>query len=497
MAKGSNGMANSEAIRFVLNGKVVCVEGVPPTRTVLNYLRETASLIGTKEGCAEGDCGACTVVVGELCGGKLRMQAVNSCIQFLPTVDGKAVFTVESLRQEDGTLHPVQQAMVACHGSQCGFCTPGFVMSMWAVYLEHCQAGTVPDDAQLRTALSGNLCRCTGYRPILEAGTHMFALDRVAFDGAGLARELATLARDQALHLEVGGQQFYAPHTLDALVRLRSQYPGATILSGSTDIGLWVNKHFRDLGDIIYVGRVAEFLALNEANGEIYIGAGVSLSDAYALLTRHYPEIDEMCERFASVPIRNAGTLGGNVANGSPIGDSMPWLIAVGARVVLASVRGLRELPMEDLYLGYLKKAMEPDEVVAGVKVPLRSPLLRFRTYKVSKRYDSDISAVCAAFAIELSGTRIASARMVFGGMAAIPARAWHAEAVLAGRAWDEAALAAARVALAADYRPLTDMRASAEYRMRVAENLVTRFFLETRPNRALPAHQVSVFAAQ
>ena len=495
MQHGTEGSADG-GIRFVFGGKVVSVAGIDTTRTVLSWLRDNPARTGTKEGCAEGDCGACTVVIDELNAGRLELKAVNACIQLVAAQDGKALFTVEDLRAANGVLHPAQEAMVACHGSQCGFCTPGFVMSLWALYLDHETAGTRPAEPEIRSALTGNLCRCTGYRPILEAGARMFDLPHAAFDRDALRRQLQSIARDAPLAYEHAGRRFFAPRTLAQLTELRAAHPQATILAGNTDVGLWVTKQLRDLPAIIYIGQIAGLKTVREHAGVLHIGAGATLTDAYRALAGHYPEVAEMGERFASVPIRNAGTLGGNVANGSPIGDSMPGLIALGAHVVLASRRGSRSLPLEDLYIGYQKQAMEADEVVAAIEVPLRRPRLRFRTYKVAKRYDSDISAVCAAFALDLDGERIAGCRIAFGGMAATPKRAIATEAALHGKAWTEATARAAMAALATDYTPLTDMRASAAYRMQTAQNLLYRYFLETRPVDPLPAARVSVFAA-
>ena len=493
MAKATAGSEHS--IRFVLNGKAVTVDAVEPTKTVLNFLRENLGRTGTKEGCAEGDCGACTVVVGELAGDKVSMKTVNACIQFVPALDGKALFTVEDLRQSNGDLHPVQEAMVDCHGSQCGFCTPGFVMSLWALYVDHEAAKTRPTLAQLRSGLTGNLCRCTGYRPILDAGMQMFDLPKVPFDREALREQLTAIARKESLTYQYNGRRFFAPRSLRELTELRATYPQATILAGNTDVGLWVTKQLRELPDIISIGNVDELKAIREGNGVLSIGAAVSLTDAYGALARHYPELNEMWERFASPPIRNAGTMGGNVANGSPIGDSMPGLIALGATVTLRNRERARMMPMEDLYVGYMKKAMAADEIVEAIEVPLPAPALRFRTYKVSKRYDSDISAVCAAFALELDGDRIRRARVAFGGVAATPKRAPATERALVGVPWTEATARAAMSALATDYAPLTDMRASADYRRQTAQNLLYRFFLETRPDDPLPAGDVSVFA--
>jgi len=494
----------STPIRFFYRGTVHEVSGVTPTQTVLQHLREDLHCTGTKEGCAEGDCGACTVVVGSLEADGLRMKAVNACIQFTPTLDGKALFTVEDLQQADGALHPVQQALVECHGSQCGFCTPGFAMSLWGMYLK--QEGVAQDAgpacaparAEIDDALSGNLCRCTGYRPIIDAARRMTELPRAGFDREALAGRLRALQREAGTVYSHQGQAFHAPRTLDELVAARAAHPDAVLLAGSTDVGLWVTKQMRELQDIIYLGHVGELKNVEEGAGAIEIGAGVPLQDAYAAVCRHYPrELKELWQRFASLPIRNVGTLGGNVANGSPIGDSMPWLIALGSELVLRGPDGERTLPLEEFYLGYQRKDLRAGEFVKALRVPLPRQGLAFRTYKLAKRFDQDISAVCAAFALELDDAGlIRDARIAFGGMAATPRRAAAAEAALAGRAWDEGAVRAAMAALAGDYAPLSDMRASSGYRMRAAQNLLRRFWLETRVDDPLPLEAVNAFAA-
>ena len=488
----------AEPIRFYFRNAVREVTNVAPTQTILQHLREDLRCTGTKEGCAEGDCGACTVVLGSLENGELELKAVNSCIQFTPTLDGKALFTVEDLQLPDGRLHPVQQALVECHGSQCGFCTPGFAMSLWGMYLkqEGQPQGQAPARCQIDDALSGNLCRCTGYRPIIEAAGRMTELPRAEFDRAAVADALRGLQRGEGTTYTCEDRSFHAPRTLDELVALRAAHPQALILAGSTDVGLWVTKQMRALDDILYIGNVEELKSVGEADGMLRIGAGVTLQDAYAAVCRHYPdELSEMWQRFASLPIRNAGTLGGNVANGSPIGDSMPWLIALGARLVLRGSNGERELALEDFYLGYQQKDLRADEFVAALRVPLPRAGVRFRTYKLAKRFDQDISAVCAAFFLTLEGDTVKEARIAFGGMAATPKRAAAAEAVLTGRAWDEAALLEAMATLSQDYAPLSDMRASSAYRMKTAQNLLRRFWLETRLDDPLPRSAVNAFA--
>jgi xanthine dehydrogenase small subunit len=485
----------STPIRFYYQGQLRTVQGAAPTQTVLQHLREDLHCTGTKEGCAEGDCGACTVVIGSLENGQLQMKAVNSCIQFTPTLDGKALFTVEDLQQHDGALHPVQQALVECHGSQCGFCTPGFAMSLWGMYLK--QEGAQPTRCQIDDALSGNLCRCTGYRPIIAAARRMVELPAVGFDRDALTEQLKALRREELASYAVDGQTFHAPRTLAELVALRAEHPDALLLAGSTDVGLWVTKHLRTLGDIIYLGHVDALKTVRTDGGMLDIGAGVTLHDAYRAASAHYPQLSDMWQRFASLPIRNAGTLGGNVANGSPIGDSMPWMIALGSQVVLRGPGGERTLALEDLYLGYQKKNLRPDEFVRAVRVPLPQEGVAFRTYKLAKRFDQDISAVCAAFAFTFEGGVIRSARIAFGGMAATPKRAANAEALLAGREWSEDTLGAAMAALAEDYAPLSDMRASSSYRLQAAQNLLRRFWYETRLDAPLAAQDVNAFAVR
>ena len=484
-------------VRYLLDDEPQTVSQVDPTRTVLQHLREDLGRSGTKEGCAEGDCGACTVVLAELDRRRVRYRAINSCIQFVPTLDGKALVTVEGLKtRSSGALHPVQQAMADGHGSQCGFCTPGFVMSLFALY----KTNPAPARVDINDALAGNLCRCTGYRPIVDAAQEMYRLAKAIPAGghtwisapAGskakaaaasereLAGKLKTLMRRKTLALQHASGGFYSPRTVDELAQLLGRLPEARILAGGTDVGLWVTKQHRQLGDIIYVGNVADLQRIEMSADQIDIGAAVSLTDAFEVLERHYPDLREVLRRFASPPIRNAGTLGGNIANGSPIGDAMPPLIVLGARVMLRRGAARRALPLEDLYVAYQKTAMQPGELVERVLVPLPRRGLRLAAYKVSKRFDQDISAVCAAFAITLDGGSIRAARVAFGGMAATPKRAIACEAALASRAWNEATCEEAAAALAKDYAPITDMRASAAYRLNVAQNLLRKFYLET-----------------
>ncbi|PWT74761.1 MAG: xanthine dehydrogenase small subunit [Proteobacteria bacterium] len=473
--------SSKQRVRFILDGAIIEIDDCEPTMTLLEYLRERLGRTGTKEGCAEGDCGACTVVLGELAGDAIRYSAINSCIRFLPTVDGKEVVTVESLKRRGGPLHPVQQALVDCHGSQCGFCTPGFVMSLFALYLERAEA----DRSAVTRALAGNLCRCTGYRPIIDAGCRMHEYPAPDLWSRSEAQSAPRLARLRSIQrsttLSLAG--FQAPRSADELARLCQANPQAVLLAGGTDVGLWVTKQLRTLPELIYLGDVADLNYVRERRDTLEIGAAASLTNAYAAIVAHYPMLQEVADRFGSPPVRNSGTFCGNVANGSPIGDSMPFMIALGASVLVRYGDFRRELPLEYFYLGYQKKALEPGGFVESVQLPLPRPGHYFATYKVSKRIDQDISAVCGAYAIQVADGRIVAARVAYGGMAAVPQRAQHTEVALIGRSWTRETIQAALPALADDYAPITDMRASREYRQTVAQNLLLRFFLEHQPS--------------
>ena len=483
---------HTRPIRFFHRGAVVELNGASATRTVLEWLREDVRCTGTKEGCAEGDCGACTVVLGSLDeAGALKLQPVNACIQFLPTLDGQALFTVEDVAATDGTLHPVQQSMVSCHGSQCGFCTPGFVMSLWAGYQLHVPAGTVPSRQLLADDLSGNLCRCTGYRPILDAGEAAYRAPPVVLDTAPVVAALKALASDPPL--DTAGGSFHAPRTLAAFAELRASLPQAHVLAGSTDMGLWVTKQFRELPVLISINRVEELRQVEVHAGVLRIGAAVSLENGWRALVDRWPALHDLWLRFASLPIRQAGTLGGNVANGSPIGDSAPVLMALAATIVLQRGAVQRRLPLENFYTGYMKNALQPGEFVHSLEVPLDTTRT-VRAYKISKRFDCDISAVCMAASFDRDGDRLTSVRVAFGGMAATVKRAAAVEAAMNGAAWTETLAETAAASLAQDFQPLSDMRASAAYRLQVAQNLIRRLWLETRAEAPLPASMLSVW---
>lgn len=501
-------------IRLFWRGAVHEIHGEPPTRSLLDWLRESRRATGTKEGCNEGDCGACTVLLGELdeaSPGGLRLRNVNACLTFLPMLDGRAVFTVEDLAGfglPEGTAtqpHPVQQALVAQHASQCGFCTPGFAMTLAALYEQRLAGAPAPTREGLADALAGNLCRCTGYRPLLDAAAVMTdaqparPLDRAPVVAA-LQALRARAAQDdaEATFIYEGPdaaapatrrQRLLAPRSLDRFAQLRAALPEARLLAGATDIGLWVNKQFRDLGDILSIDEVAELRRIEADATQLDIGAAARLEEAWAALTAAVPTLQEVWRRFAAPPLRHAGTLGGNIANGSPIGDGAPVLMALGARLLLRRGEQQREVALEDFYLGYMRNALQPGEFLERLRVPRPAPGTQVRVWKIAKRWDSDISAVCAAFALRLDEAgRVAALRLAWGGMAATVKRAPQAEAALLGQPWDEAHLEQAVAALAQDFQPIDDLRASAAYRMRVAGNLLRRLWLETRPENPLPA---------
>jgi xanthine dehydrogenase small subunit len=469
---------NTKPLRFLRRGQIVTLDGVDANRTLLDLLRDDLHCTGTKEGCGEGDCGACTVVLGEEKSGKLEMRAINSCIRLAHSIDGMALWTVEDLKD-----HPVQESMVACHGSQCGFCTPGFVMSLFALY--ESRAGSPISRTQAQGALSGNLCRCTGYRPILDAAQAMQNLPAVRVDEAVVLENLRQLGKPERKKTKPAAPapdaSYLSPKNLKDLLTLRAQYPDAQLVAGCTDVGLWVTKMHMQFPRILDVTKVKELRRIEAYKNHIAIGAAVPLTDAFATLVADRPQLASFAHRFAGLPVRNSGTLGGNVANGSPIGDSMPLLIALGANVVLMSARGSRELRLEDLYTGYRKNVMAKDEVLAWIKVPKAVKAEFSRVYKISKRFEDDISAVCLALNLQIADGVVKHASIGVGGVAATPVRAHQTQAALLGQPWNLASVQAAMQVLRAEFTPISDMRASAAYRTEVLGNLLQRCWLESQ----------------
>ena len=436
-------------VTFLLNGETVEVN-TPATQTLLDWLRTERGLTGTKEGCNEGDCGACSVIVTD----ETSKRALNACILFMPQLHGKSVRTVEGISGPNGEMHPVQSAMVAHHGSQCGFCTPGFIASMAA---GHANGRRDHDDM-----LAGNLCRCTGYAPIVRAAK--------AAEGAAVP---LWMNEDKAPCAPVP----FAPETLDALSAWYAANPDATVIAGATDVGLWVTKQLRDLGDVVFLNRCRDLQQITETDDTITFGAGVTMVDVHQTLKTYHPSYAEMVRRYGSEQVRGAATIGGNIANGSPIGDNPPALIALGATLHLRHGTVERSIPLQDFFITYGRQDRAKGELVTGVTIPKSAPALR--VYKLSKRFDQDISAVCGAFNVTINAGKVQAAVIAFGGMAGTPARAKAVEAALIGKPWTQDTVQAALPAFATDYTPMSDMRASAAYRLEAAQNMLLRYFAE------------------
>ncbi|MGA9253931.1 MAG: xanthine dehydrogenase small subunit [Roseobacter sp.] len=465
-------------ITFRLNGETVSLSNIAPTTTLLDWLREDQGLKGTKEGCNEGDCGACTVMVTDNTGAK----TLNACILFMPQINGKAIRTVEGISAPDGTLHPVQERLIDRHGSQCGFCTPGFVVSMATAHLN----GATDHDTQL----AGNLCRCTGYAPIVRA-----AQDCEASEIPDHMRDTPIPNGENTAGGKAkgfgGGQPptWVQPKSTDELADWYAQHPDATLVGGATDVGLWVTKGFRDLGPVAFLNQCADLAYVRVSDTEIDIGAATTLTDLQTAIAPFHPSFSDLIQRYGSVQVRNAATIGGNIANGSPIGDGSPALIALNATLHLRHADKRRSLPLQDFFIEYGKQDRKPGEFVERISIP-RSPD-NLKCYKISKRFDQDISAVCGCFAISVSNGIVATARLAFGGMAGTPKRASTAEQSLMGAAWNGQSVRDAMTALASDFTPLSDMRASADYRMSTAQNMLWRYWLEST-GAATSVHEVA-----
>ncbi|MFV0445168.1 MAG: xanthine dehydrogenase small subunit [Planctomycetaceae bacterium] len=476
------------SVRFVLNSKDIVVSDVKADWTLLDFLRLERRLTGTKEGCAEGDCGACTVLVGRLTPRGLTYAPINACIRFLATLDGCHVVTVEHLAGKNGQLHPVQQAMVDYHGSQCGFCTPGFVMSLYALWMEVPE----PTEKQVETALQGNLCRCTGYAPIVRAAVAISRYGSPAADPVNLERGeitswLSALQDGSRVVTGPEGNMALLPADVDDLAECLIEHPDATIIAGATDVGLWVTKFLRSIDPAIFIGHLDELKSVTTDGEMLVVGAGASYSECQDELTRHFPHLKSYWDRIAGWQVRNMGTVGGNIAPGSPIGDTPRVVISLGAEISLRHGAERRTLLLEDFFIDYGKQDRKPGEFVETVRIPLPRSGQKDAAYKISKRRDEDISSLAAGISVMVTEGRITDCRIAFGGMAATPKRAAAAESELRSQPWSKEAFESAAKALARDFTPLSDWRASAEYRMLTAQNLLRRFYLEHDGGQTTP----------
>ncbi|MEH6385533.1 MAG: xanthine dehydrogenase small subunit [Colwellia sp.] len=496
-------------IQFLLNNELTVIENCDPNMTVLNYLRQELSRKGTKEGCASGDCGACTAVLVEVATKEnnqsttenLSYQSINTCITFLSALHGKQLLTVEDL-QQGNKLHVVQQAMVDCHGSQCGFCTPGFVMSLFSLKKNLAQTSftdattessssdlNLSLDNDIEHGLAGNLCRCTGYRSITDAAKQACNNDEVdQFDQDKLAtiNTLKNISKQQeTVVLHNNDKSLYLPSTLDKLAQLVEKFPQAKLLAGGTDLALSVTQNMAQIQTMIAMGNVSELAQIKETEDMLSIGAMVSYQDSHALLTKHYPEFGQMLYRLGSTQVRNSGTLGGNVGNASPIGDTPPVLIALGAKLVLRKGQRTRVVSVEDYFVDYKVTKLESGEFIQRIEIPKAVNKKHLKVFKISKRLDDDISTVLACFYIEFSHQKVSDIKIAFGGMAGIPKRAFTCEQALMGKVPNDQNIALAMEALATDFSPLSDVRASSEYRLQVAKNLVRKCFYELEQTHA------------
>ena len=475
--KSDSGTNNT--IKFYLNDELIELENTGARDTLLDYLRLEQCLTGTKEGCGEGDCGACTVLVGRVNAGELEYKTVNSCLCFIPSLNASHVVTVESLRAFDGTLHPIQQSMVKSHGSQCGFCTPGIVMSLYGAWIKSVE----PTNNNIERSLQGNLCRCTGYGPIIQAAKSINSYGSVRDDKllnrkAMMKNNLMVL---ELKHHSIGmiqSSKYIVPESLESFSKLFLNYPEATIIAGATDVGLWITKNLSIINPIIFIGSLPELQKISHNENMIEFGACVTYSQCEPVLSKHYPAAYDYFYRIAGEQIRNVGTIGGNIGNGSPIGDLAPLFIGLHGTVILRKGNDKREIAIEDYFIDYGVQDIKQSEFIESIRIPFNQNLFLF-AYKISKRRDEDISTVSAIFSFEVLDDKLFNVRLVFGGMAPIPKRAKYAEDTLNGKIFDSSIVKLAQLAIENDFEPITDMRASSTYRMQVAKNLIQKCQLE------------------
>ena len=473
----------SNIIEFIFNNKIFKITNPDPNETILNFVRLKLKKTGTKEGCAEGGCGACTIVLGELVKNNIKYKAINACIAFLPILNGKQLILVEDLISSDGKLHPVQNAMVKFHGSQCGFCTPGFVMSMFAMYKNNKSL----NDEIINDSLSGNLCRCTGYRPIIDAAR---SLNKIIDDDEFVKFKKKTIKlfkkiKIKNLEIKKENKKYFAPNTILELKKILKKYPDAKLLSGGTDLSLEVTKSRKEIKKIISLNSIKELDFINNKKNEIEIGAGTSLIEFEKLIKKHYPDFNSILKRYGSLQIRNVGTIAGNIATASPIGDTLPLLLSLDAKIILDGAKSRELISLNEFFISYRKTMLKKGQFIYSVKIPIYKKNI-FKAYKISKRFDDDISSVCGSFNIEIDKNRIKKIKIAYGGMSEIPKRAKKTEKTLINSIFSEKIFVKAIKNLEIDYKPIDDMRASKSYRMEIAKNLLLKCFLEVKNNKTL-----------
>ena len=466
----------SSVIKFIHEDQIIEIENPNPNETLLNYIRTKLKKTGTKEGCAEGGCGACTIVLGELKNNKINYKAINSCITFLPMLQGKQLILVEDLVSKDGLLHPVQQAMVNYHGSQCGFCTPGFVMSLFSMFKNHSKF----QDNEIKESIAGNLCRCTGYQPIIKAARSLKRKNKIDHfvKNKKITISLLKKIEDENIAIYEKDKRYFAPKYVQELKKILKKNINPHFLSGGTDLSLVVTKERKDINTLIYMNSISELNYIKNNNKYIEVGAATPLIDFESYIEKYYPDFTSILKRYGSVQIRNVATIAGNIATASPIGDTLPLLLSLDAKVVLKSIKKNKIIPLNDFFIDYRKTKLKKDQFIDSIRIPI-FPKNIFKAYKVSKRFDDDISSVCASFNIEVVNKKIKNIRIAYGGMASIPKRAKHCEKLLLHSPITEQVINKAQEFLKKDFKPISDMRASRQYRMEVAKNLLRKCFLE------------------
>jgi xanthine dehydrogenase small subunit len=469
-------------VRFVFENKIYEIKDLDPNETILNFIRLRLKKTGTKEGCAEGGCGACTVVIGELEKNNITYKAINSCIAFTTSLEGKQLLIVEDLMQKNGSLHPVQTAMVNFHGSQCGFCTPGFVMSLFSMYKNH----TFYDKETIEETISGNLCRCTGYRPIIDAAKSLNNRKPDQFkESEKKTISLLKKIRPKNIFINIENKKYFAPRTVIELKKIIKKYPKVKFLSGGTDMSLIVTKQKKEIENIVYLNSIDELNYIKENNKYIEVGATTSLIKFELFIKKYYPDFNTILKRYGSVQIRNVATIAGNIATASPIGDSLPLLLSLDASISIESFNKKSRLSLKDFFISYRKTKLKKGQFISSIRIPIYKKNI-FKAYKISKRIDDDISSVCASFNLAIVNKKIKNIKIAYGGMAPIPKRAIHCEKILLNSDFSEEIILKAQICLEKDFQPIDDMRASKNYRMEIAKNLLLKCFAEIKNNKLI-----------